>query len=128
MLHHVSVGSRNIQNSRAFYQPTLAVLGLRLMKDLDRALDFGTPALEYIFSVETPVNDQPASAGNGVHIAFHASSRSVVDEFYRVALASGGKDAGAPGYRAHYDANYYGAFVMDPDGNKIEAVTFAAKS
>ena len=80
-----------------------------------------------MFSLEKPSDGQPASAGNGVHIAFDAGTRAQVDEFYRVALANGGADAGAPGLRPEYDANYYGAFVRDPDGNKIEAVSFQAK-
>jgi len=77
-------------------------------------------------SLEKPTDGRPASVGNGVHIAFAAGTRAQVDEFYRVALANGGTDAGAPGLRPEYDANYYGAFVRDPDGNKIEAVTFSA--
>jgi predicted lactoylglutathione lyase len=74
-----------------------------------------------------PVEGQPASVGNGVHIAFAAETRTMVDEFYRAALANGGSDAGPPGLRPEYDASYYGAFVRDPDGNKIEAVTFSEK-
>ena len=73
------------------------------------------------------VNGKPASAGNGVHIAFDAGGRRKVDEFHRVALLHGGSDAGAPGLRPEYDPNYYGAFVLDPDGNKIEAVTHHGK-
>ena len=62
-----------------------------------------------------------------VHIAFLAGKRAQVDEFYRLALAHGGSDAGPPGLRPEYDANYYAAFVRDPDGNKIEAVCFMAE-
>ena len=80
-----------------------------------------------VFSLEKPTDGQPASVGNGVHIAFLAGKRAQVDEFYRLALAHGGSDAGPPGLRPEYDANYYAAFVHDPDGNKIEAVTFLAE-
>ena len=79
------------------------------------------------FSLEQPVDGEPASVGNGVHVCFIAESHAAVDEFYRTALAHGGTDAGPPGLRPEYDANYYGAFVRDPDGNKIEAVCFMAK-
>ena len=79
-----------------------------------------------VLSLEKPTDGRPASVGNGVHVAFAAETRAMVDEFYRVALAHGGSDAGPPGLRPEYDANYYGAFVRDPDGNKIEAVSFAS--
>jgi predicted lactoylglutathione lyase len=61
-------------------------------------------------------------AATGVHVAFTADSRKVVDEFYRAALQAGGRDNGAPGLRPHYHEHYYGAFVLDPDGNNVEAV------
>ena len=69
-----------------------------------------------------PFDGNPAKAGNGVHAAFKAASRETVDEFYRVALEHGGTDEGPPGLRPHYHPNYYGAYVRDPDGNKIQAV------
>ena len=75
------------------------------------------------YSLETPVDGRPATAGNGVHIAFDVEDQETVDRFYREALRLGGKDAGAPGLRPQYGPTYYGAFVFDPDGNKIEAVT-----
>ena len=90
----------------------------------DGSIDYGTSMM--FFSLEKPSDGKPASVGNGVHIAFSAECRAMVDEFHRVALASGGSDAGPPGIRPEYDAHYYGAFVRDPDGNKIEAVTFSA--
>ncbi len=82
---------------------------------------------DFLFSLETPVDGKPASPGNGVHVAFRAGDRAMVEEFYRTALAHGGTDDGPPGLRPEYDPNYYGAFVRDPDGNKIEAVTYSAK-
>jgi len=125
MIHHVSLGTNNVARSRRFYDRVLKVLGLRLLKASDESADYGVSAV--IFSLETPVDGEPASAGNGVHIAFDAGGRSTVDEFHRVALLHGGTDAGAPGLRSEYDPHYYGAFVLDPDGNKIEAVTHHGK-
>lgn len=125
MLSHVSFGTNDAERAAAFYDPVLAVLGMRKLNERDGAVDYGTSTM--FFSLEKPSDGQPASVGNGVHIAFTAESRAMVDEFYRVALANGGEDAGSPGLRPEYDAHYYGAFVRDPDGNKIEAVSFAEK-
>ena len=125
MLSHVSLGTNDADRAAAFYDPVLAVLGMRKICERDGSVDYGTA--KTVFSLERPSDGKPASVGNGVHIAFDAGTRGQVDEFYRVALANGGTDAGAPGLRPEYDANYYGAFVRDPDGNKIEAVSFQAK-
>jgi len=125
MLSHVSLGTNDADRTAAFYDPVLAVLGIRKLCERDGSVDYGVA--KTIFSLEKPGDGQPARVGNGVHIAFDAGTRAQVDEFYRVALANGGTDAGAPGLRPEYDANYYAAFVRDPDGNKIEAVSFQAK-
>jgi predicted lactoylglutathione lyase len=76
--------------------------------------------------VQLPENRKPASTGNGVHIALSAKSEDEVNAFHAAALKAGGTDAGAPGQRPHYGPDYYGAFVRDPDGNKIEAVYTAS--
>ena len=125
MLSHVSLGTNDAARAAAFYDPVLAVLGIRRLGERDGSLDYGTSTM--FFSLEKPTDGRPASVGNGVHIAFMADGRAMVDEFYRTALANGGSDAGPPGLRPEYDAHYYGAFVRDPDGNKLEAVSFAAK-
>ncbi|RXT50442.1 glyoxalase [Bosea sp. Tri-44] len=125
MIHHVSVGTNDLPRSRAFYDAVLAVLGLRLLNGSAESADYGVGA--FLFSVETPVDGKAATAGNRVHLAFAAGRRAMVDQFYQTALVHGGRDAGAPGLRPRYDANFYGAFVLDPDGNKIEAVTYSAK-
>lgn len=125
MIHHVSVGSNDIKRAQAFYDPLMALLGYRNIRDHAHSLDYGITEVE--FSVETPVDGAPATAGNGVHICFEAADREAVREFHRLGLELGGTDEGAPGVRPNYDGNYYGAFVRDPDGNKIEAVTFSAK-
>ena len=125
MLHHVSLGTDDAARAASFYDPVLAVLGIRKLHERDGSIDYGTSIM--FFSLEKPTDGRPASVGNGVHVCFAAETRAMVDEFYRVALANGGTDAGPPGLRPKYDANYYGAFVRDPDGNKIEAVSFLAK-
>jgi catechol 2,3-dioxygenase-like lactoylglutathione lyase family enzyme len=125
MIHHVSVGTNDVARARAFYDPVMALLGFRPLKNNSESCDYGIGDIQ--FSVETPVDGKAATAGNGVHICFQALDRAMVQTFHRLALAHGGTDAGAPGVRAKYDAHYYGAFVLDPDGNKIEAVTFSAE-
>ena len=125
MIHHLSFGTNDVARARAFYDPVMAVLGLRRMDTRPTALDYGVSS--FLLSLETPVDGKPAHPGNGIHIAFAAQDRGMVDRFHAAALAHGGTDAGAPGLRPEYDANYYGAFVFDPDGNKLEAVTHAAQ-
>jgi catechol 2,3-dioxygenase-like lactoylglutathione lyase family enzyme len=124
MIHHVSVGSSDLARSRIFYQAVIPLLGYRLVSEDEQSLDFGSGV--FAFSVERPLDGNPATGGNGTHIAFEARTRADVDAFHREGLAHGGRDAGAPGLRPEYDANYYGAFLLDPDGNKVEAVTFSA--
>ncbi len=125
MIHHVSLGTNDLKRAKAFYDPVMKVLGLRLLSRDDKSLDYGVGMVQ--FSLETPVDGKPASRGNGVHIAFMAEDPDMVDEFYRVGLEHGGRDDGPPGLRPEYNAHYYGAFVRDPDGNKIEAVTHSAR-
>ena len=125
ILHHVSLGTNNLQVAKAFYDPLMAELGLRLIKESERIIAYGLT--ETVFSIEKPVNGERAIAGNGTHVAFHAGRRQTVRACYEVGLANGGKDDGAPGIRSEYDPNYYAAFVRDPDGNKLEIVTFAAE-
>jgi catechol 2,3-dioxygenase-like lactoylglutathione lyase family enzyme len=125
MLHHVSLGTNDVVRAQKFYDPVLKTIGLKLIKQSPESLDYGSTQIE--FSLEMPSDKKAATAGNGTHIAFAADSRKSVDAFHRAALENGGTDAGAPGLRPEYDANYYGAFVLDPDGNKIEAVTFYSK-
>jgi catechol 2,3-dioxygenase-like lactoylglutathione lyase family enzyme len=125
MIHHVSLGTNDAERARAFYDPVLTLLGLRLIKADEKSADYGTG--DVLFSLETPVDGRPASTGNGVHVAFLARDRAMVQAFYETGLAHGGTSDGEPGVRPEYDANYYAAFLRDPDGNKVEAVTFAAK-
>jgi catechol 2,3-dioxygenase-like lactoylglutathione lyase family enzyme len=124
MIHHLSLGTNDIERARAFYNPVFAVLGLHLMKESDDALDYGVGAI--LVTLTRPLNGKPSMPGNGVHVAFAAENRAMVNAFYEAALANGGREDGPPGLRPEYNDNYYGAFVLDPDGNKIEAVTFSA--
>ena len=128
MLDHVSLGVNDVARARAFYLPVLAKVGLdRVHEAQGRFIDFGTNGpLNPEFSVETPTDGKPATAGNGVHVAFRAASRAAVDAFHAAALVAGGRCAGPPGPRPNYGPHYYGAFVFDLEGNKIEAVCHAA--
>ncbi len=125
MLSHVSLGTNDAARAAAFYDPVLAVLGIGKGRRRGGSIDYSAATIG--FSLEQPVDGKPASVGNGAHVGFIAESRAQVDEFHRVALASGGTDDGPPGLRPEYDGNYYAAFVRDPDGNKVEAVCFMAQ-
>ena len=124
MLHHVSLGSRDLDRARAFYDPVMEELGLHRTFDAEDAVGYGAGIT--VFSLNKPTDGAPASVGNGTHIAFEVESRAAVDSFFHTALRHGGKSEGTPGLRPDYDAHYYAAFVRDPDGNKIEALTFCA--
>lgn len=124
MLHHVSLGTTDLDRARAFYDPVMRELGLSRTLDVPNAVGYGAGIT--VFSLNLPSNGLPASAGNGVHVAFEVEKRAAVDAFFRVAVSQGGIGDGPPGLRPEYDANYYAAFVLDPDGNKIEALTFVA--
>jgi len=125
MINHVTLGTNDVERARRFYDPIFDLLGFRLLRFDQTGAHYGTG--EILFSLYVPTNKQPASAGNGAHIAFQARGRQMVDEFYEIALKNGGRSDGAPGLRPEYDAHYYAAFVFDPDGNKIEALSYSAK-
>jgi len=123
MIDHTGVVVSDYEKSRAFYEAALAPLGFTKVLEFPAAVTghtdvagFGeAPKAEFWISRGMP-NNPP------VHIAFRVASRAIVDAFYHAALEAGGSDNGAPGIRAHYHPNYYGAFVRDPDGHNIEAV------
>ncbi len=123
MLHHVSLGTADLDRARAFYDPVMNALGLRRTLDVPEAVGYGAGIT--VFSLNLPSDGKAATSGNGTHIAFEVEARSAVDAFFEIALANGGTSDGQPGLRPEYDPNYYAAFVRDPDGNKIEALTFA---
>ena len=123
MIDHTGVLVSRPAESRRFYEQALAPLGYTLLMQVPKeytdgkvVLGYGVaPTADFWLAEGTP--HQPR-----IHIAFRASTRAQVDEFYRAALAAGGKDNGPPGPRPHYHEHYYGAFVLDPDGHNIEAV------
>ena len=119
MLAHVSIGVRDIGRARDFYDATLAPLGYKRLVTGDTYLAYGADAAElWLLASEKPV---PADMKSGLHFCFDAPNRKAVDGFYAAGLKAGGKDNGKPGVRPDYDANYYAAFVIDPDGYRIEA-------
>lgn len=122
ILSHVSVGTNDFEKAKAFYTALLATVGFHIVEDLSeyKAVSFGKQYPE--FWVGQPENGAPATPGNGVHISFMVDSNELVDVFHKKALKLGATDTGAPGPREHYGAGYYGAFVIDLDGNKIEAM------
>jgi len=119
LISHVSVGTNDFARSVAFYEKVLATLGCRKIMEYAGAVAFGKTLPE--FWVQTPIDGEPAAIGNGVHFGFVAASKEAVHAFYDAALAAGGKDDGAPGPRPDYGEPYYGCFVRDPEGHKIEA-------
>lgn len=130
-IDHVSIGVTNMKRAKAFYDAVLAPLGMAVVMPVDIGgqlvgVGYGD-AQQPTFWIQFPVNGQPASMGNGVHIAFSAKTREAVDAFYLAALDQGGIEDGKPGLREQYHPAYYGAFVRDPDGNKIEACCHAAE-
>jgi catechol 2,3-dioxygenase-like lactoylglutathione lyase family enzyme len=124
MLHHVSVGARDMAKAAAFYDKVLATLGYkRVMDIMPHAVGYG--ATEPEFWIGRPANGKSASVGNGVHISFAAPNKNAVQAFHAAALKSGGTDEGPPGPRPDYGPDYYAAFCRDLDGNKLEAVVLA---
>lgn len=123
MIDHTGLNISDPAKSRKFYNEALAPLGYAMLKEIPTEYTDGKMVLGYgiapkpdFWVAEGTPNKPP------IHIAFVAQSRRQVDEFYKAALAAGGKDNGAPGLRAHYHPDYYGAFVLDPDGHNVEAV------
>jgi len=125
MLHHVSVGVSDVARAAKFYDAVLGTLGYkRVMEFLPYALAYGETHPE--FWIQLPHDQKPMSVGNGVHLGFVARTKDQVHKFHTAALAHGGSNNGEPGPRPDYGPDYYGAFVFDLDGNKIEATLHAA--
>lgn len=124
MLHHVSVGVSDVARAAKFYDAVLRTLGYkRVMEFLPYALAYGEDHPE--FWIQLPHDQRPMSVGNGVHLGFIARTKDQVHKFHAAALANGGSNNGEPGPRPDYGPDYYGAFVYDLDGNKIEATLHA---
>ncbi|MFY7940755.1 MAG: VOC family protein [Burkholderiaceae bacterium] len=132
MLDHMTFRVTDIHRAKAFYGAALAPLGYSVAYEGQHGANIlgfsypdssepdGKKADVWFIDGPSPYGGPPATAG--CHLAWRAESRAQVDAFYRAALAAGAKDNGAPGLRSHYHPHYYGAFVIDPEGNNIEAV------
>jgi catechol 2,3-dioxygenase-like lactoylglutathione lyase family enzyme len=123
MIDHTGVVVTDYSKSKMFYLAALAPIGYQLVAEIPASVTghtdvagFGEPPKPDFWISRGVANKPP------IHVAFRVSSRAAVDAFYRAAVAAGGRDNGAPGLRPHYHPNYYGAFVLDPDGHNIEAV------
>jgi catechol 2,3-dioxygenase-like lactoylglutathione lyase family enzyme len=126
VLSHITLGTNDKQRAAGFYDAVLGVLGFtRLPKPPEKPLAYDKGGQMPTIFICTPFDGQPATWGNGTHIAFVADTRGQVDAFHRKALEAGGTDEGQPGLRPHYGANYYAAYVRDADGNKLQAVCYA---
>jgi len=126
MIDHIGMPVSDLARATEFYLKALAPLGIAIIMEVSAeqtgegaAVGFGAKGKPFSWIGEGE------KMGGHIHVAFAATSRAGVDAFYQAALAAGGKDNGAPGLRPHYHANYYGAFVLDPDGNNVEAVCHA---
>ena len=125
MIDHVSIAVRDLQVSARFYELLLATLGMTKLRDWpDAAVGYGKKYPEFWINRRTDM--APVSVDSGVHICLRASNAAMVDTFHAAALAAGGTSDGVPGFRAQYHESYYAAFIRDPDGNRIEVVTFVA--
>jgi catechol 2,3-dioxygenase-like lactoylglutathione lyase family enzyme len=118
-LSHVSLGTNQYEKAKAFYTKVLATLGCKIILEHPGAVAFGKLYPE--FWVQTPIDQGKANAGNGTHVGFVANSKAEVEAFYKAALAAGATEDGDPGHRHDYGEPYYGCFVRDLDGHKIEA-------
>ena len=125
MLHHVSVGVTDVERAAAFYDKVLGALGYkRSAQYLPYAIAYGEGISE--FWIQLPHDQQSPEPGNGSHVGFSARTKDGVHKFHEAALANGGTDEGGPGPRPDYGPEYFGAFVRDPFGNKIEATLHPA--
>ncbi|MGJ4912803.1 VOC family protein [Bradyrhizobium sp. HKCCYLRH2060] len=125
MIDHVSVGVSDLARSARFYERALAPLGLTRLIERPSTIGFGKAYPEFWINLRAGM--ARVSAETGSHLCFRARSSADVDAFHAAALEAGGVSDGAPGLRPHDRVRYYAAFVLDPDGNRIEAVTFPAE-
>jgi hypothetical protein len=125
MIDHLGFSVRNHAESKAFYLAALAPLGIGVMMSVSKEESGGPSDYTGFGSNDKPyfwIGEGTVPGAGGMHLAFVAQTRAQVDAFYRAAIAGGAKDNGAPGIRAHYHPNYYGAFVIDLNGVNLEAV------
>ena len=119
MISHVSIGVKDLAKARRFYDAALQPLGYKCLFESPEALGYGAAAPElWLLAVQRPVAADDAS---GLHFCLDAGRRTAVEAFHAAALKAGGRDNGKPGLRRDYGENYYAAFVVDPDGYRLEA-------
>lgn len=123
MIDHVSVSVSDLEASTAFYEKLLAPLGYAKLEERPATVGFGRKYPEFWINHRPWM--KPVEEESGTHIALRAPSPEMVDAFHAAALAAGGTSDGEPGPRPQHGEGYYAAFIRDPDGNRIEAVTFA---
>jgi catechol 2,3-dioxygenase-like lactoylglutathione lyase family enzyme len=123
MFSHITFGTSDIRKAAAFYDAVFAPLGLkRTFSEIDDGIiAYGQENQPPKFFVGTPFNEEPATVGNGTHVALMAPNRAAVDAFHKAAVGLGGADEGTPGPRPQYHEHYYGAYIRDLDGNKLQA-------
>ena len=124
MLDHISLGTANLARARKFYDAALKPLGYKMVLPVPGyGYGYGGAKGDAKFWIGLPLaKRRKPRASAGTHVAFVAENRKAVDAFYKAAIRAGAKDNGRPGLRPEYHANYYGAFVFDPEGHAIEAV------
>ena len=125
MIDHISIGVSDLERSARFYEAALAPLGLARVVTRPATIGFGKVYPE--FWINSRPGMAPVASDTGCHICLRVKSPREVDAFHRAALDAGGESDGAPGLRPHDRVRYYAAFIRDPDGNRIEAVTFPAE-
>ena len=119
IISHVSIGTNDFDRAIAFYDKVLSTIGCKRIMEHPGAIAYGKQYPE--FWVGTPFNNQPATVGNGTHMGFIAPSKEAVCAFHKAAIEAGGQDDGAPGGREDSGKPYYGCFIRDLDGHKVEA-------
>lgn len=119
MIAHISFGVREIPRTQRFYDACLAPLGVSCLHGASDMLGYGRD--DVVLWLTPTTRPVPADTASGLHVCFAAPDRAAVDAFHAAALAQGGRDNGAPGLRPDYGAGYYAAFVVDPDGYRLEA-------
>ena len=119
MIDHLSIGVRSVAKTKRFYDRILEPLGYQALSESPGSLGYGNGGIQlWMYETDRPV---PADDKSGLHFCFTAPTRKSVDAFHAAALAAGGRDNGPAGLRADYGADYYAAFVVDPDGYRLEA-------
>jgi catechol 2,3-dioxygenase-like lactoylglutathione lyase family enzyme len=122
VIDHVSICVRDLKRATRFYETVLATIGYKKLRDEPSTVGFGKRYPEFWINARPGMSPLPLDSGS--HVAVRAPSAQTVDAFHAAALAAGGICDGAPGRRTQYGPAYYAAFICDPDGNRIEAVTF----